>query len=258
MSAFFFSPGIIYCRAIHIYQALKERIQIRSSLLSACAQLWFWTALLKWSPWCAGCHLECCAEPWGRDRKDLIWMPKQVSGLWFHGFGGLSHVTFSAWSSSILDSIPRPCATLNSVWVAVVGFFFFFPIPFFFFFGWGLGGKILPGCVSLHQTFRSRTYYSGWDGQISKVNREEKRTLRARNLEKVGAKGQLHYKHMIQQKRQERKEQKRIETRRKLNVWWMGWRREEEKVWVSSPAERRAGEEESDEEAGGRLCKPTD
>lgn len=211
MSAFFFfflHPSFIARQYIHIYiyQALKERIQIRSSLPNAHSQFWFWTALLKWSSWFAACHLECSAEPWGRDRKYLIRMPKQVSGLWFHGFLGLSHVTFSAWSSSVLDLIPRPCATLNSVWVAVVGFCFFF--SFLFLFGWGLGGEILPGCVSLHQTFHSRTYYSGWDGQVSNVNKEEKRTLCARNLEKVGEGDQLYYKHMIQQKKKEKETEK--------------------------------------------------
>lgn len=58
-----------------------------------------WTAEVKL--WFVGCHLECAAKPCGGTVIEItpslreILVPKQVSGLWFHGFLGLSHVTFS-------------------------------------------------------------------------------------------------------------------------------------------------------------------
>lgn len=169
-------------------------------------------------------------------------MPKQVSGFWFHGFLGLSHVTFSAWSSSVLDLIPRPCATLNSVWVAVVGFCFFFS----FFFWLGVGRRDPAWMCFTPQNILSRTYYSGWNGQISEVNEEEKMDFMCKEPWDGGGSNyilSIWFSKKINKKNKKNKKntEKKRKEKPKLDVWWMGWCRKEEKVWVSSPADGGRG-----------------
>lgn len=60
--------------------------------------------------WFVGRSLEYSVKPWAAARMTKISrslckspVPKQVSGLWFHDFLGLSNVTFSGLLSLVLD-----------------------------------------------------------------------------------------------------------------------------------------------------------
>lgn len=111
MSVFFFSP--VFFLVFHSLHGKKKKNvsgterknsnKVQSADCSLTALVLDWTAEVKLLVCGLSSGVFCRTMRWGRDRKYLIWMPKQVSGLWFHGFLGLSHVTFSAWSSSVLD-----------------------------------------------------------------------------------------------------------------------------------------------------------
>lgn len=112
MSAFFSPP--VFFLVFHSLHGKKKKKNVsgterknsnmvQSADCSLTALVLDWTAEVKLLVCGLSSGEFCRTMRWGRDRKYLIWMPKQVSGLWFHGFLGLSHVTFSASSSSVLD-----------------------------------------------------------------------------------------------------------------------------------------------------------